>query len=258
MTGLLTDITNFIFLCGTHLSGVYKIKSKIKPDRIYIGSSNDILQRWNRHLCNLKHNKHSSKKLQNHYNKYGKQDLLFSILFVCNDDLIECEQFFMDSYKPWFNNVLTAGSNRGHKFNADYGERISKNQKGRIPWNKGLTKETDIRVKINTENAGLTRRGQPSSMKGKHHTEETKNKLRKPHNISKQGRLAIRESLLSRKIWDRDRSKDKRKPRTQEHNKKIGDGNRNKIRTPQTIQKLKDAWILRKLKKGNNNDRLVA
>ena len=64
------------------ISGIYKIQSVIKPDRCYIGSGVCIKSRWNRHLCDLRHNRHWSKKLQNHYNKYGESDLQFSILLI--------------------------------------------------------------------------------------------------------------------------------------------------------------------------------
>ena len=62
-----------------NISGIYKIKSKVKPERIYIGSSVNIQERWRKHINYLKNNKHQSIKLQRHYNKYGKNDLVFSI-----------------------------------------------------------------------------------------------------------------------------------------------------------------------------------
>ena len=61
-------------------TGIYKIVSKIRPDRMYIGSSINIPKRWREHISNLKKNKHHSKQLQNHFNKYGEADLQFSIL----------------------------------------------------------------------------------------------------------------------------------------------------------------------------------
>jgi len=104
------------------LSGVYKIQSKIKPDRVYIGSAVDIKQRWCVHLSRLKNNKHHSIKLQRHYNKYGKDDLLFLVLILCEKKClipingeIPIEQYFMDVYKPYFNVCPKAGSSLGCK-----------------------------------------------------------------------------------------------------------------------------------------------
>jgi group I intron endonuclease len=86
------------------LSGIYKIQSLVKPERTYIGSSSNIHKRWNSHLQLLRKGTHSNKRLQNHCNKYGYYDLQFSLLITCeNDNLIQNEQFFIDSYNPWFN-----------------------------------------------------------------------------------------------------------------------------------------------------------
>lgn len=108
-------------------SGIYKIQSKIKSERIYIGSAVNITQRWYCHLSSLRLNKHANKKLQSHYNKYGECDLSFSILICCDkDDLIKHEQYFIDAYNPWFNNTLTAGSNMGLKWTEESKAKIRK------------------------------------------------------------------------------------------------------------------------------------
>jgi group I intron endonuclease len=139
--------------------GIYQIQSKKKPDRIYIGSSISIAKRWNLHLEHLHKNIHYNKKLQRHFNKYGESDLIFSILLGCDkDSLINIEQFFIDSYKPYFNNCLFAYSRLGQKasqetikkmsitrkgkkrkpFSIEWRQNISKAGKGRIAWNKGI------------------------------------------------------------------------------------------------------------------------
>jgi group I intron endonuclease len=77
-------------------SGIYKIQSLINPKRIYIGSAINFTNRRSTHLNHLKNNKHHSQKLQRHYNKYGKDDLKFSLLLGCNkEDLIKTEQYFI-------------------------------------------------------------------------------------------------------------------------------------------------------------------
>lgn len=96
------------------ISGIYKIESKLKPERIYIGSTININIRWNKHLTDLKKNRHHSIKLQNHYNKYGESDLQFSILVECEkENLLKIEQEFIDSYKPYFNICPIAGNCTG-------------------------------------------------------------------------------------------------------------------------------------------------
>ena len=116
------------------ISGIYKIQSLIKPDRIYIGSAVNISSRWSRHIFDLKNNKHHSIKLQNHYNKYGKNDLEFSIILVCDkEDLIITEQYYLDTENPYFNICKIAGSTLGIRPSK---ESIEKSRKGKIEAHK--------------------------------------------------------------------------------------------------------------------------
>lgn len=93
--------------------GVYKIQSLVKPERVYIGSSLNLRKRHNCHLSSLKYNRHHSIKLQNHYNKYGKDDLIWEVIEVIEnateDILLEEEQKYYLIFKyentlfPYFN-----------------------------------------------------------------------------------------------------------------------------------------------------------
>lgn len=134
------------------VSGIYKIQSKVKPERIYIGSAVDIKSRWRIHKHHLRMNKHHSLKLQRHYDKYGVDDLQFSILLVCEKEgLIANEQLSIDSLSPYFNACKVAGSRMGVKHTEEtkkkmQGRVISEETKkiwsrqriGRAAWNKGL------------------------------------------------------------------------------------------------------------------------
>jgi len=126
------------------MTGIYKIESNVKPTRFYIGSAINIQKRKREHLHQLKENTHHNPKLQAHYNKYGKEDLLFSVLLGCDiDDLIKTEQYFIDFYKPWFNINPIAGSCLGQKRSKESCEKSSKRMKGNIPWNKGMKMTKD-------------------------------------------------------------------------------------------------------------------
>jgi group I intron endonuclease len=154
---------------GNRISGVYKIQSKVKPNRIYIGSAVNIHRRWWDHLHRLKENVHENPKLQNHYNKYGKTDLIFSIIISCEKDvLLETEQFFIDAYKPWFNICKKAGSvlgrtawNKGMR--GQYHRTKGCYQKGHVPWSKGKKFEMRPRKKHSEEHKEKIRK----SMMGK-------------------------------------------------------------------------------------------
>lgn len=152
------------------ISGIYKIQSKIKPERIYIGSSISISKRWNSHIEHLRKNKHYNKKLQRHFNKYGESDLQFTIILGCDkEDLIKIEQYFIDSYNPYFNNCKFAYSRLGQKaspetllkmsgvrknkkrklFSDEWKKNIGRSLKGRNAWNKGIR---GIRLSDQTKN----------------------------------------------------------------------------------------------------------
>lgn len=88
------------------ISGIYKISSIRFPKRFYIGSSKNISNRWKQHLALLKQRIHHCKKLQKHYNEYGKEDLYISLVVGCENNkesLLRLEQFFIDSMPTYFN-----------------------------------------------------------------------------------------------------------------------------------------------------------
>jgi len=132
------------------ITGIYKIQSILKPSRVYIGSSFNVSARWQKHLLRLSCNKHENNKLQRHFNKYGVSDLSFSVLIECNiEDLIEIEQSFLDSHKPYFNICKIAGRTTGYKHpesvrrkmrgpkTIEHRKKLSKAHLGVEPWNKG-------------------------------------------------------------------------------------------------------------------------
>ena len=178
------------------LSAIYKIQSKIKPGRIYIGSSNNVKRRWDRHLQQLRNNKHHSSKLQYHYNKYGKSDLIFIITEPCLPEfLIIREQYYLDKHKPYFNGSLIAGStlgypawNKGKKLTKEQSKNMGR-KKGCITWMKGKshTKESLKKMKTprseegkqNMKNSKRDISGDKNPMFGKNHTKEAREKIRK-------------------------------------------------------------------------------
>lgn len=147
-------------------TGIYKIESKFKSHRIYIGSAVNIGNRWNVHLHDLRKGNHHSIKLQRHFNKYGEDDLLFSVMERCDrKQLIKREQYYIDLCNPYFNTCKIAGSQLGTKRTLQSRKLMSikaMNHKNCLgihhdPWNKGLkgvySKET--LKKMSDKKAGI-------------------------------------------------------------------------------------------------------
>lgn len=96
--------------------GIYKLSSYKFPKRIYIGSSVNLIKRLSQHVNLLAKNTHPNPKLQHHFNKYGIDDLRWCIIELCTKEiLIEREQYYIDTLKPYFNIRNRAESNLGLK-----------------------------------------------------------------------------------------------------------------------------------------------
>lgn len=191
------------------ITGIYKIQSKIKSERIYVGSAVKMKDRWKTHKLKLRHNTHHSITLQRHFNKYGEDDLEFSVLLICEREdlmpiggIIMPEQMFFsvfkykDTNKPYFNSVPTAGSTMGIHLSEEHKKSLSIALKGRVfseehcrkisESNKGkkMSEETKAKLrKPKTEEHKAKLRGKRpqfcgknNSMYGKHHSEESKKK----------------------------------------------------------------------------------
>ena len=111
-------------------SGIYSIKNNIN-NKIYIGSTIDIGRRWANHLNELRRGCHHNTYLQNAVEKYGLENFSFTVIEFCDkQDLISTEQFFIDSYKPFFNNNPTAGSPLGRKLSDETKNKIREKKIG--------------------------------------------------------------------------------------------------------------------------------
>lgn len=127
-------------------SGIYKI-TNITNNKIYIGSSVNIKQRFAFHLSGLKLNKHPSKHLQSAWNKYGEQAFVFEVIEYCEKEkLIEREQCWID-------------------FTKCYDRKIGYNTRKIADSNVGIPCSDEVKIKISNFH------------KGKPKSEETKRKM---------------------------------------------------------------------------------
>lgn len=95
-------------------SGIYLIQSK--SGKKYIGSAIDFNRRKSEHFSMLERQVHPNIKLQRAFNKYGKENLQFKQLLVCDkQNLLFYEQLAIDGLNPEYNICKVAGSRLGSK-----------------------------------------------------------------------------------------------------------------------------------------------
>ena len=81
---------------------IYKIEC-LHNGKVYIGSTINYRKRKNAHINGLKKNKHHNKILQNYFNKYGVEDLVFTIIETVesHDMLIDREEYYINEYDSY-------------------------------------------------------------------------------------------------------------------------------------------------------------
>jgi group I intron endonuclease len=150
-------------------TGIYKITNIIN-NKFYIGSASlGFERRFIQHKSDLKQNKHRNIHLQRSYNKHGKDNFIFEIIEYCEPlKCIEREQYYIDTLKPNFNINLKAQSCLGVKRTLEQRKRISKANRGRPAWNKGIPFNKEVRQKMSeSRKEGLKKGTVKSWNKGK-------------------------------------------------------------------------------------------
>ena len=116
------------------ICGIYKITNKIN-DKIYIGLSVDIEDRWYEHRRDLNAQKHKNRHLQRAWNKYGEDNFIFEIIIECSEEeLRDKEKFYInyyDSYHNGYNMTLGGDGTIGRFHSLETRKKISESNKGR-------------------------------------------------------------------------------------------------------------------------------
>lgn len=249
------------------MTGIYKIESKKKPNRYYIGSGINIYRRKRDHFNQLNENKHCNKKLQNHFNKYGKDDLRFSVLIICEkNELLSFEQYFIDAYNPFFNICRKAGSRLGVKqitvwnkgrrniYTPESIQKMKEAAKKREKiFGRKLSKQT--KDKISIAHKGMkyppeARRNMALSHTGLKKSDITRQKIRS----SAQKFAPVRSELMKgeRNHFYGKKHSQETKLRISQANKEKMSGESNPFygrkHTLETKERMRKAWEIRKLK----------
>lgn len=185
-------------------SGIYSITCT-PNGKVYVGSAVDFASRRRVHLCQLRGNKHHSVKLQRAFNKYGEGAFVFSLIAPCGkDELISVEQHYIDTIKPWFNSVPTAGSKLGSKRSEESKERMRLAQL-KVKAEKGLCPVVEARrlaASRATQQTAAYKAKVSAAQKGRKHSESHIAKVAEANTGKKRSlsaRLSMSESQRKRR-----------------------------------------------------------
>lgn len=151
-------------------SGIYKIVCSANG-KIYVGSSKNLLKRYQDHFSALKGNYHYNAHLQRAYNKYGLSAFAFEIIeLVMPWSLLDREQYWLDELKPYisqrgFNrNKLASANKTGSTPDFEVRRKLSVASRGRkqspetiakrFASRKGYSPSVETRQKLSAANKG--------------------------------------------------------------------------------------------------------
>jgi len=110
--------------------GVYAIRSRLNPERVYVGSSVNLRKRENEHWRKLATGRHHSIKLQRAYDKYGRDQFWLEVLEYCEPgELLAREQAQMErlnAVHAGYNICPLAGNSLGCKRTDETKTKISR------------------------------------------------------------------------------------------------------------------------------------
>lgn len=154
--------------------GIYKIFF-LDPNLLYIGSSVNLRQRLHGHRGALRRGEHGNSHLQHAYDKYGDNAFHFEIVeqVSCKEDLVEREQYYLDTLKPYYNIHPNARSSLGVKRTPEQRIKNGAAHRGKPSWNKGKTFSPEHRANLSTSHMG-----QAAWNKGKSWPPEHQERLR--------------------------------------------------------------------------------
>lgn len=123
--------------------GIYKI-TNLQNNKVYIGQSINIQERWKQHKSELNCHRHQNDHLQKAWDIYGKDNFKFEIICECSKDELDDKEIF---YISEYNSI-----NRDYGYNIQNGGASSPSAQETIEKLRGcgsdLSKDDVYRIKI--------------------------------------------------------------------------------------------------------------
>lgn len=207
-------------------SGIYKITNLVNQ-KLYIGSSANLVRRQKDHFKKLSINRHPNSHLQSAVNHYGIENFIFQVIEYCEkDQLLTKEQYHIDQHDSCnmgYNMCPVAASTLGRKHSEEAKRKMSASRIGK-PGHRYImpkeTKEKLSRAHMGKKLSSEHRKKIANSLSTRIITENTRHKL----SISKIGNQYTKGRIL---------------PLSQKLN--ISKGNRGKVVSAETKFKISKA-----------------
>ena len=182
--------------------GIYGIYNN-KTDKWYVGSTTRMENRFREHQAKLRSTKHHNAKLQNAYNKYGKNAFEYHVLatYSTDENLDHYEMLWTISLDALHNGYVLKMGNRKGTCSEETRKKLSDAKKGNTNM-KGKKKpplSEETRKKMSESSKGNTNR------KGKTHSEETRKNMSDAQNARRlKEKIIHRESEVISNIEQQD------------------------------------------------------
>ncbi len=255
--------------------GIYKITC-IANGRFYIGSSVNMRERWDEHQSTLRQNKHRNPKLQRAWDKYGEQAFICDVWeFVLVPELLTAqEQYWLDKLKPFGGkgfNIARDASNPmlGRKHSLETREKQSRAHLGK-PKSPEHAKKMGL-TKIGNKNTlgrnhtleecekmSLSHLGKPLSLEHREKLSQAGKGKKKPSTYV--DKLKGNKRALGNKFSDEARKKQSQSllgnknalglKHSDETKAKISQAIKGKPKSLETRERMKLAWIKRRMQTG--------
>lgn len=143
------DNINCSNTCYCKVSGIYKL---VIGNKFYVGSAVNLYNRMNLHKFQLLNNKHHNILVQRKFNKI--KELSYEIIEFCDKkDLIQREQYYLDTLRPELNLDKFANSRFGSKLSKESIEKRNNTIKNK----GGFRHSKESKLKIGNAQLGVKR-----------------------------------------------------------------------------------------------------
>lgn len=190
------------------MQGIYLIRCN-SENKVYIGQSKNIKDRYYKHTSLLNNNKHPNRYLQTAFNRFGKETFSCEILYETSDkdvsqkELYDLEIYYISLYnsnnRTYGYNIESGGNSKG-RIADETRLKLSESLKGRVSpcyW-KGKKMPKELRDRLSN-----MRKGKASHWKGK---KQTQDHIKK-RTSCQYGRVWVNNGIDSRFVTEADAQK---------------------------------------------------